>query len=151
MFICRQTRSDTNPNGRRIILEATHDAIDLFLQSVAKVDSRASKDAALMALANGHGVRGINDGALWYRVEKPATFVPAPTHCDLSQRTLTDVMYDGRVNNSARWATMDEQSWQLYGCGILGTGNGQKYQRGLDGLFYVSEGMASVRRFGVTA
>lgn len=31
------------------------------------------------------------------------------------------------------WACMTEKSWKARGCGFLGTGRGQKYQRTADG------------------
>jgi len=153
MFICREIPSETNPNGQRTVLELNNQTLDSFLALVAKPGSQASKDAALTTLANGSEVRShLNAGMIWYRVEKPLTYAPTPTKCDISQRPLGDVMYDGKVNGyNGQWAIMDEQSWTHYGCGRLGTGFAQKYLRGSDGLFYGSEGMASVRRFGRSA
>ena len=151
MFICRQMPSETNPNGDRTVYEATPEVLDLFLEATAKPGSQASQDAALMSLGNGSEIRGTGS-SLWYRVEKPLTYVPTPAKCDISQRKLGDVMYDGKVNGrNGQWAIMDEQSWEHFGCGRLGTGFAQKYLRGSDGLFYGSEGMASVRRFGRSA
>lgn len=153
MFICREIPSNTNPNGQRTIIELTDQTLDSFLALVAKPGSRASQDAALMTLANGGEVRSrLNAGMIWYRVEKPMPYSPPPTKCDISQRPLGNVMYDGKVNgHNGQWAIMDEQSWTHYGCGRIGTGFAQKYLRGSDGLFYASEGMASVRRFGRSA
>jgi len=153
MFICRHLPSDTNPNGQRTVYEATPKVLDLFVQFTAKTGSQASKDAVLMSLGNGSEVRGLRDGSLWYRIESPMTYAPTPTKCDISQRPLGDVMYDGKVNGrNGQWAIMDEQSWEHYGCGRIGTGFAQKYLRGTNGLFYASEGMSSIpRRFRAVA
>jgi len=146
MFICRQMPSETNPNGDRTVYEVTPEVLSLFLDFTAKAGSQASKDAALISLCIGSEIRGTGS-SLWYRVAKPLTYVPTPTKCDISQRELGDVMYDGKVNGcNGQWAIMDEQSWTHYGCGRIGTGFAQKYLRGSDGQFYGSEGMASVRR-----
>ena len=40
-----------------------------------------------------------------------------------------EVIYDGRVSFGSQWATMTQKSWDERGCGFLGTGQGQKYQR----------------------
>ena len=153
MFICRQRPSETNPNGERTIYEVTPEILDTVLARTSKVDSQASLDASLMSLSNGSELRSRwGTEETWYRIQKPMSYVPTPTKCDISQRKLGDVMYDGKVNSgNGQWAIMDAQSWERYGCGKLGTGFGQKYLRGSDGLFYGSEGMASVRRFGRSA
>ena len=153
MFICREIPSDTNPNGQRTIIELTDQILDSFLALVAKPGSQASQDATLMTLANGGEVRSrLNASMIWYRVEKPMPYLPTPIKCNISQRPLGNVMYDGKVNGQhGLWAIMDEQSWTHYGCGRIGTGFAQKYLRGSDGFFYVSEGMAHVRRYGRSA
>lgn len=148
MFICKQVKG-----ASRVILEVTPERLDTILARCSKAGSQASQDATLMALTNGLEVTSTwGAPTLWYRVEKPMPYSPAPAKCDISQRQLGDVMYDGKVNgHNGQWAIMDEQSWEHYGCGRIGTGFAQKYLRGSDGQFYASEGMAHVRRYGRSA
>lgn len=44
-----------------------------------------------------------------------------------------EYVYDGRLAMSRQWATMSEKSWNARGCGVLGTGCAQKYQRNAEG------------------
>lgn len=39
-----------------------------------------------------------------------------------------NLMFDGRTKQGP-WAKMSEVSWKRFGCGKLGTGYGQKYER----------------------
>ena len=41
-------------------------------------------------------------------------------------------VYDGATYRGP-WATMSETSWKVHGCGVLGTGRGQKYRRSAEG------------------
>ncbi len=43
-----------------------------------------------------------------------------------------DIMYDGKTKMGP-WANMTEESWKKYGCGRVGQGYAQKYQRQEDG------------------
>lgn len=49
-------------------------------------------------------------------------------------------VYDGRLAMSRQWATMSEASWKARGCGVLGTGCGQKYRRTAEGHLVKVEG-----------
>ena len=143
MYICRRVPSQTNPNGHHTILEATPANLDAFLASTAAPDSQASKDAALMALTNGAEVRSTqSDGVVWFRVHTPMCYTPKPTECQITNARLGAVMYDGKTRHGP-WAIMGEAAWELYGCGKLGAGFGQKYLRNEAGEFYISEGMSS--------
>lgn len=135
MFICRK-----DANGIHTVLEATQDNLDLFLASAAKRDSQASQDAALMIITNGAEVR-CNNGEIWFRVEPPLRFLPTPTHCHLTGSPIGDTAYDAKTKYGG-WCMMSEQSWREHGGGKLGCGYGQKYRKGTDGQFYLSEGMS---------
>ena len=143
MYICRRALSQTNPNGHHTILEATPANLDAFLASTAAPDSQVSKDAALMTLTNGAEVRSTqSDGVVWFRVHTPMCYTPKPTECQITNARLGAVMYDGKTRHGP-WAIMSETAWELYGCGRLGAGFGQKYRRNEAGEFYISEGMSS--------
>lgn len=135
MFICRR-----DAKGRHTVLEATPEALTLFVAATAKSGSKASEDAALMVLANGAEVPG-DGGVTWFRVQRPISFTPTPTHCHLTGGTIGDVAYDAKTKYGG-WCIMSHQSWREHGCGKLGCGYGQKYRRGSDGQFYLSEGMS---------
>lgn len=136
MYICQRTSS-----GQHIVLEADEQALETFLKAVAKPGSQASRDAALMTFANGSEHRDA-DGNTWYRVEKPITFAPTPTKCHLDGGALGRVAYDAKTKYGG-WCIMSERSWREHGCGQLGIGLGQKYLRGSDAQFYLSEGSAT--------
>jgi hypothetical protein len=53
--------------------------------------------------------------------------------------TYASIMIDGRTM-SGPWANMTEKSWRRYGCGKLGTGYGQKYEKQKDGRWMKIEG-----------
>lgn len=139
MYICQCTRS-----GRYIVREADEQALEEFLQAVAKAGSSASRDAALMTFANGAEHRDL-DGNTWYRVEKPAVLTPTPRKCHLDGQDLGHIIYDAKARCGS-WGIMSELSWRRYGGGQLGAGRGQKYLRGSDGKFYLSEGFATQPR-----
>ena len=44
--------------------------------------------------------------------------------CDLCE--VARALVDGRMAGRSTWAYMCDDCWQLYGCGKLGTGFGQK-------------------------
>lgn len=143
MYICRRVHSERNLNGVLAIFEATGPVLDSFLECAAVPGSQASRDAALMTLTNGAEVRSHHhNGTVWFRVHKPMVFTPAPTECQITKARLGAVMYDGKTKHGP-WAIMSETAWELYGCGRLGTGFGQKYRRNGAGEFYISEGMSS--------
>lgn len=50
-----------------------------------------------------------------------------------------ELVYDAATFHGP-WATMTERSWKLYGCGVLGTGRGQKYKRNDAGELWKVEG-----------
>ena len=143
MYICRRVPSQTKPNGVLTIFEATGLVLDTFLDCTAMPGSQASRDAALMTLTNGAEVRSrYTNGVTWFRVHKPMVFTPTPTECQITKARLGAVMYDGKTKHGP-WAIMSETAWELYGCGQLGAGFGQKYRRNEAGEFYISEGMSS--------
>ena len=143
MYICRRFHSERNPNGALAVFEATGPALDSFLECIAAPGSQASRDAALMTLTNGAEVRSRHrNGTIWFRVHKPLVFTPTPTECQITKARLGAVMYDGKTKHGP-WAIMSETAWELYGCGQLGAGFGQKYRRNSAGEFYISEGMSS--------
>lgn len=143
MYICRRVHSEHNPNGTYTIFEATGPVLNSFLALVAKPNSQASQDAALMTLTNGAVLRSrLNSDVTWFRVHKPMVFTPTPTECQITKARLGAVMYDGKTKHGP-WAIMNETAWELYGCGRLGAGFGQKYRRNEAGEFYISEGMSS--------
>ena len=136
MYICQRTRS-----SRYIVREADEQVLEEFLQAVAKPGSSVSRDAALMTFANGAEHRD-TDGNTWYRVEKPAVLTPTPRKCQLDGKGLGRIVYDAKTQYGS-WGIMSELSWRKYGGGQLGIGRGQKYLRGSDGKFYLSEGSAT--------
>ena len=143
MYICRRVHSERNPNGVLAVFEATSPVLDSFLECAAAPGSQASRDAALMVLTNGAEVWSCrHNGTVWFRVVKPKTFTPTPTECQITKARLGAVMYDGKTRQGP-WAIMSETAWELYGCGRLGAGFGQKYRRNEAGEFYISEGMSS--------
>ncbi|UFK26644.1 hypothetical protein [Roseobacter phage RDJL3] len=139
MFICKQ-----DAEGYRTVLEATPAVLDEFIASAAKAGSLASRDAALMTLTNGSNVRG-SQGVSWYRVQQPIRFAPTPRTCNLSNAPIGNVAYDAKTRYGG-WCIMSQASWEQHGCGKLGAGFGQKYLRGTDGEFYITEGMSSQPR-----
>ena len=54
-----------------------------------------------------------------------------PEHDDFGRR-YEKVMYDGKTSYGP-WANMCQWSWDVHGCGKLGQGYGQKYERQPDG------------------
>ena len=143
MYICRRVHSERNLNGALTVFEATNLVLDSFLECTAAPGSQASRDAALMTLTNGAEVRSSHtNGVTRFRVHKPMVFTPTPTECQITKARLGAVMYDGKTKHGP-WATMGETAWELYGCGRLGAGFGQKYRRNEAGEFYISEGMSS--------
>lgn len=143
MYICRRVHSERNPNGALTVFEATGPVLDSFLECTAAPGSQASRDAVLMILTNGAEVRSRHrNGTVWFRVHKPMVFTPTPTECQITKARLGAVMYDGKTKHGP-WAIMSETAWELYGCGRLGAGFGQKYRRNEAGEFYISEGMSS--------
>jgi len=68
-----------------------------------------------------------------------------PTHCQICEEEITDQFIDGRTRSitsdktAGPWAVMCVRCHGNYGVG-LGTGHGQKYQRGTDGVFNKVEG-----------
>lgn len=51
------------------------------------------------------------------------------------------VMIDGKtMSRFGQWANMTPHSWEVYGCGWLGTGFGQKYELQADGRWLKVEG-----------
>lgn len=143
MYICRRVHSERNLNGALTVFEATSLVLDSFLECTAAPGSQASRDAALMTLTNGAEVRSRHrNGVTWFRVHKPLVFTPTPTECQITKARLGAVMYDGKTKHGP-WAIMSETAWELYGCGRLGAGFGQKYRRNEAGEFYISEGMSS--------
>jgi len=135
MFICRR-----DAEGYHTVMEVNDTNLDSFLAMVAKPGSQASRDASLMTLANGSELPSrLNPGQVWFRVNEPIRFTPTPTHCNLTSAPLGDVAYDAKTRYGGR-CIMSEQSWKEHGCGRLGTGFGQKFLRGSDGNFYLSEG-----------
>lgn len=50
------------------------------------------------------------------------------------------IMIDGRTKQYGSWANMTLESWRQHGCGKLGTGFGQKYQKQSDGRWLKIEG-----------
>ena len=52
--------------------------------------------------------------------------------------TAGEVVYDARTKMGP-WAMMTEQSWKLYGAGLLGVGYGQKYVRNERGELHLME------------
>ena len=138
MYICMQVKGTP-----WVILEVTPERLDTILARCSKAESKASQDATLMALTNGSEITS-NWGAptLWYRVHTPMCYTPKPTECQITNARLGAVMYDGKTRHGP-WAIMGETAWELYGCGRLGAGFGQKYLRNEAGEFYISEGMSS--------
>jgi hypothetical protein len=64
----------------------------------------------------------------------------ARTHDDFSQ-VITNEFIDGKMNGSiTAWAIFTPKSWQRFGCGRLGMGYGQRYQKQEDGRFMKVEG-----------
>ena len=53
--------------------------------------------------------------------------------------TYANIMIDGKTVNGP-WANMTPRSWRRYGCGQLGTGYGQKYEKQSDGRWLKVEG-----------
>lgn len=51
---------------------------------------------------------------------------------DTISGAVGEAVYDGRTVRGP-WATMTQKSWELHGCGVLGTGCGQKYVRNAEG------------------
>jgi hypothetical protein len=49
------------------------------------------------------------------------------------------IMYDGKTAGGP-WANMCESSWKKFGCGKLGTGYAQKYEKQADGRWLKVEG-----------
>jgi hypothetical protein len=49
-------------------------------------------------------------------------------------------MYDGKLRSGTQWANMSDKAWRMYGCGKLGTGFGQKYEKQSDGQWLKVEG-----------
>ena len=47
---------------------------------------------------------------------------------------------DGRIQGRSQWALMSRHSWRMFGCGVLGTGYGQRYRRQEDGCWLKVEG-----------
>lgn len=45
---------------------------------------------------------------------------------------VDEYVYDGATYRGP-WACMTHKSWKTHGCGVLGTGRGQKYQRNAEG------------------
>ena len=143
MYICRRVHSERNLNGALTVFEATSLVLDSFLECTAAPGSQASRDAALMTLTNGAEVWSRHcNGTVWFRVCKPMVFTPTPTECQITKARLGAVMYDGKTKHGP-WAIMSATAWELYGCGRLGAGFGQKYRRNEAGEFYISEGMSS--------
>jgi len=145
MYLLRVTPTPADPKGNRAVLEATPDVLDYFLAACSKEGSQASRDAALFTLAKGLAELRGNDGTAWSRVHKPMMFTPQPTVCQITNKRLGPVMYDGKTRNGP-WAIMCEEAWEAYGCGRLGAGFGQKYRRSTEGGFYLSEGWTNVPR-----
>jgi hypothetical protein len=52
---------------------------------------------------------------------------------------ITNIVIDGKTVHGP-WALMNEKSWRAHGCGRLGTGYGQKYQKQADGKWLKIEG-----------
>jgi hypothetical protein len=48
-------------------------------------------------------------------------------------------MYDGKTIHGP-WANMTPKSWRVHGCGRLGTGYGQKYEKQENGRWLKVEG-----------
>jgi hypothetical protein len=57
---------------------------------------------------------------------------------------ISDMFIDGQCDLSGsfrgRWAIFSWYSWQRYGCGRLGLGYGQRYDRQPDGTFMKVQG-----------
>jgi hypothetical protein len=50
---------------------------------------------------------------------------------------ITTRFYDGRIANRLTWAIMNPTNWLVYGCGMVGQGHAQLYQKDpADGVFY---------------
>lgn len=60
------------------------------------------------------------------------------THDDFDVE-LGDVFIDGRTAQGP-WAIMAPSTWRMYGCGKLGTGCGQQYEKQADGKWMKMEG-----------
>lgn len=54
--------------------------------------------------------------------------------------TITNEFIDGRANVGTSWGIFSPRSWLHYGCGRLGTGYGQRYERQPGGEFMKVEG-----------
>ncbi|MCK9513537.1 MAG: hypothetical protein M0R28_20245 [Pigmentiphaga sp.] len=69
---------------------------------------------------------------------------PAKLEDDFGQpihHTLGEVLYDAKTNHGGAWALMTETSWKHHRRSAkLGTGFGQKYQLGEDGVWRKVEG-----------
>ena len=50
-----------------------------------------------------------------------------------------EAMYDGKTVHGP-WANMAEKSWRKHGCGKLGMGFGQKYEKQADGKWLKVKG-----------
>ena len=69
---------------------------------------------------------------------------PARLEDDFGQpihHTVGEVLYDGKTFYAGAWALMTEASWKCHRASAkLGTGMGQKYQLGEDGVWRKVEG-----------
>lgn len=53
---------------------------------------------------------------------------------------ITDEFIDGRVKGASTWGFFNPVNWAKYGCGLLGTGYGQRYVKQANGRFLKVEG-----------
>lgn len=67
-------------------------------------------------------------------MEKRAKYMNPPQVCDLCNVPFSKVMYDC-ATRMGPWGNLCEGCFKVQGVGV-GTGKGQKYERGTDGHFY---------------
>lgn len=72
-------------------------------------------------------------------MEKKVYWVSPLDKCDDFEKPLENDMIDGKTKFGP-WAIMTPESWELYGCGKLGLGFGQRYKKQSDGKWLKVEG-----------
>lgn len=71
-------------------------------------------------------------------MKKPRWYGQVPKKDDFGS-IIEDEFIDGKMFNGT-WSIMTPKSWNLYGCGKLGTGYGQRYKKNSENIFMKIEG-----------
>lgn len=71
--------------------------------------------------------------------DKPEYWLSPVGGFDDFDSPIKDTIIDGRTIHGP-WAIMTPESWEKHGCGTLGTGCGQKYQKQADGKWLKVQG-----------